>query len=53
MKVYVSTQRKIIASAFASTFTLYHKDNVNAKNMINQTQSYVKTVILELTMTFA
>ena len=52
MKVFVSTQRKIIASAIASTFIyIYHRDNV--KNMINQTQSHVKTVILKLTMMFA
>ena len=53
MKVFVSTQGKIIASALLQLSHVYHKDNVNAKNMINQTQSYVKTVILELTMMFA
>ena len=54
MKVFVSTQRKRIASAIALSFTcIYQRDNVNAKNMINQTQSYVKTIILKLTMMFA
>ena len=54
MKVFVSTQRKIIASAKLLQLSyVYHRDNVNEKNMINQTQSHVKTVILKLAMMFA
>ena len=51
--VCINTEEDNSFSKLLQLSHVYHRDNVNAKNMINQTQSHVKTVILKLTMMFA